>query len=263
MVEKKGKIPVNARIDIDYSGQQPKIKFGYTGKNPMKEAYKQNVVGVHTLIIAIGVVMLWGVLFMSGHFEITSPKECDTLFIKNYDDSYIKRVNFICDTGNYSVYFKQFYSLEELSTQGFHFDYRTLQKGYTFLFLITFSLFVTLFFLVNRLVTLILINNKTYIQKHPINMAGGKNRKKKYYRYGPKDLLENVIVIPYFSNVELDYKTTGEFSKYLEHIKVRERRYYDYRKGKKGKLQVKNYDWHTVFIFKKKPTTGYLEVIYQ
>ena len=46
-MKKEGKIPVNARIDIDYSKEKPKIKFGY----PRKDAYEQNKYGIHTIIL--------------------------------------------------------------------------------------------------------------------------------------------------------------------------------------------------------------------
>ncbi|KKK78811.1 hypothetical protein LCGC14_2839810, partial [marine sediment metagenome] len=70
-----------------------------------------------------------------------------------------------------------------------------------------------------------------------------------------KDLLENVLVIPSFSNVELDYKTKGEFSKYLVKIKIREHRNrkINIKSKKIGKEKMEICKWYAIFYFKQKP----------
>lgn len=80
----------------------------------------------------------------------------------------------------------------------------------------------------------------------------------------PENMVDNIFVIPVFSNVYLDYKSTGEFSDYLDKVEVLEiPRNYMYR-NKKGlrKPRINEYDFRCVFYFKKKPKTGSLKIDY-
>lgn len=55
VIEKHGKIPVNARITIDYKGDKPKIHFGY----PNKDSVKQNRGGIFFLLSFLIVAGIW------------------------------------------------------------------------------------------------------------------------------------------------------------------------------------------------------------
>ena len=78
-----------------------------------------------------------------------------------------------------------------------------------------------------------------------------------------------MVIIPNFKNVILDYKTSGDFNKYLKNIKIREHSWYTMKKDKKNKelrkskKKVDVYSWSAKFFFEKAPKTGYLEVIYR
>lgn len=79
------------------------------------------------------------------------------------------------------------------------------------------------------------------------------------------DIKNNVFVIPRFSNVYLDYKTTGDFSKYLIKVEVLEWPYnYKilYPNGKASKKIKNQYVWRAMFKFKQQPKTGKLYVKY-
>lgn len=281
MVIKEGKIPVNARVDVDYSGKEPKVKFGYTGKNPKKDSVKQNAWGIHTIILAILLaIILWGT---STYFseEIRSPENCSVDF-DVYESNYSLKGYRQGEPYNYSFDYKAVYGFNltcdskteyydyigyknPLTQDSLHF-YRPMGTKYLLFLLIVLLMyaiyFVTLYFS-GKLLTKYLVKQKWYQKWYPKHQAGGLNKKKKYYKFKPKDVLDNVIVIPQFNNVELTYKTDKDFDKYLRKIRIREYRHNVYKKQKVGKLKVNNYKWYAVFYFDQQPKDGFLEVIFQ
>ncbi len=284
MVEKKGKIPVTTRVDVDYSEGKPKIKFGYTKKNPKKEACKENFGGYSFMILFLIWYLSMAILISYPMLEMEYPEECNvklnegyvnvSIIVDSYEDGeeynssistykkFVKGADFECNNGNFSVYFERNYEFLSLDSTGFYHVYSGDNKKFYLLTLIAVSSFALIFF-INKVIVKWLIKQKWYQEWIPKNQAGGKWRKKKYYKYLSKDVLDNVIVIPYFKNVELTYNTSGDFSRELNKIRIREYRYYDYRKGKKRKLRIKNTEWYAIFSFKKTPKIGYLEVFYQ
>lgn len=285
MVEKKGKIPVTTRVDVDYSEGKPKIKFGYTKKNPKKEAYKENFSGWSLMILLLIWYVFSGYLLFYQEFEEEYPQECNvrlnegyanvSIIVDGYEDGeeynsskntykkFVKGADFECNNGNFSVYFAKNYDVFTQNSRGFYHEYSDEKNILLYLIILIIALGLVFIFYINKFIVKWLIKQKWYREWIPKNQAGGKRRRKKYYKYLSKDVLDNVIVIPSFKNVELTYNTSGDFSKELNKIKVREYRYYDYKKGKKGKLRIKNTEWYALFSFKKTPKTGYLEVFYQ
>jgi hypothetical protein len=281
MVKKEGKIPCNCRVDVDYSGVKPKIKFGYTSKNPKLDSYKQNFYGRPLLLIILFLGCF--ILIISSTFTkvVPFPEECNvtlneshyTYYFFNYEEdttsnytyNYVTGAKFICNNGNYSVYFKTIYEFIESKDVGFYYKDKNVWDS-LILFFIYISFIILIFILVifiNKYLTIYLIKKKWYCKWLPEHMAGSLNKRKKYYKFVSKDVDENMIVIPYFKNVELIYKTEGDFSKYLRRIKIREFRYNIYKKQKVGRLKVSPYNWTCIFYFKQKPKNGYLEVIWQ
>ena len=65
-----------------------------------------------------------------------------------------------------------------------------------------------------------------------------------------KAMIGNKFIIPEFSNVELKYKTTQDYSKYLKKITIM------------NIIKANPWEWNCVFEFKKKPLKGYLEIEY-
>lgn len=265
----KGKLPVNARIDIDYTKSKPKVKFTY----PKKDAVKQNLVGVHTLIIMlIGAIILYSPFFM---WEESEPiKNCSTFINETnweinssingkglyLNGSYVNNIKIDCN--NRTITIKQRTSWNRYN--GEHEFYVKEQTETDYLLpVIIFSLGVLIsMFLLNWIVTKILIRCKWYQKWLPVHNAKGK---KKYIKFLPKDIEYNVAIIPYFSNVCMNYNAEGEFSKYLAKVSVRELQYFETdKKGKvKGKKKKDIFKWSAVFYFKQKPKNGFLEVIYK
>lgn len=77
----------------------------------------------------------------------------------------------------------------------------------------------------------------------------------------PEDIVDNIFVIPRFSNVYLDYVVKGDFARYLQRIEVMEYPY-NYTYEKSQRKVINQYVWRTVFRFERKPETGSLKVIY-
>lgn len=82
--------------------------------------------------------------------------------------------------------------------------------------------------------------------------------------FEPKDITNNKAIIPSFSNIYLNYKTSGKFNDYLEKVEIMEipfsykrRRLFTPWKKKKTK---NDYEFRAVFYFTKKPTYGNMEV---
>lgn len=288
MEKKEGKIPVNARVDINYSNGKPKIKFGYTSRNPRKDAIEQNFYGYTCMIIIMIFVLIPAVTYDDYIFEGNYPEFCNVTlddyhsnsssFITkyangnwsnstfNYTYDAIYGANFICDKYNYSVSFRpnSGWRSKIIEKQGgFWNNDATSTTKQALIFPAVIMISFALAILLNIFATKWIVRQKWYQKWLPKHMAGNPNRKKKYYKFKPDDVIDNVIIVPNFKNIELIYKTDGEFSKYLKSVKIREHRHRVYKKQKVGKLKVNNYRWYAIFSFIKKPKNGFLEVIYQ
>ena len=286
MVEKHGTWPANARVDVDYSKKKPKIKFTYpeNGDSAKKQAKKQNRFGPHTIILLIIMVgFMYYPYFINGfEADLSYPEECNVSLDEHYLNMswytdvdgknitvnkykrWVGGANFTCDNKTYLVKFLDGDMDGYGKFEGFYnADIHTREF---LMIILQFGLLpFIMFFILNRLVTNFLIKQRWYQKWLPKHQAEGwlKRKKKKYIKFTPEDVENNMVEIPLFSNVELDYKTDGDFSDKLERIKIREHQYHKYKRGKVGKKKVKLGDWYARFYFKDKPENGYLEVIFQ
>ena len=279
MVEKYGKWPANARVDVDYSKGKPKIKFSYpeNGDTEKKQAEEQNRFGPHAIILFI--IMIGFIYYPVIRSDYVSfPEECNisedayeinkTIVdnIKETETNFAYRViygyNITCGNETYKIKFNNMNSFG--IPAGFKSNNINTEDRLQYS-LIWIVLPIILFFITNRLLTKYLIKQKWYQKWLPKNQAEGlfKRKIKKYVKFTPKDVENNMVEIPLFNNVELDYKTDGEFSDKLERIRIREHQYYKYKKGKVGKKKVELYKWYARFYFKDKPKNGSMEVIFQ
>lgn len=270
MIKKEGKHLCNARVDIDYSNENPKIKFKYPSKNPKKDSILQ---GGTTFILMI-IFLLIGIIPYSI-YEFNSskiveyPSNCENLLFNEVHNGNIDVVygfNLTCDNKVHQFKFNGY----ESSTTNPQFeeekDYQKIKKKILWSFWIIISLVIS--FKINNQITKKLVKKKWYQKWLPKANANGiifKTKKKKYYKYKPKDMTGNVIVIPRFNNVELDYITKGDFGSKLKSITIREykQRTINIKTKKKSKDKVEQFKWYAVFEFTSKPKKGFLEVIYQ
>jgi hypothetical protein len=267
MIEKEGKFPCNARVDVDYSKGKPKVKFSYLTKKPKKEAINQNFYSIQFVLLFM-IIMYGLIIFFSMYtWEVDYPKECNGYFYGNESLNRIEGFNITCDTGtyNYSYSNKQgFYGNTQVGFK--HINNASTLKSLAILGYLILSGVIA--FLVCYILIRIFIRFKWYQRWNPKFQS--KLGKKKYYKFKKEDVDNNMVEIPYFGNVMLDYKTKGDFNKYLLRIKIREHKYSNFVKDKKnkgkykiGKLKKQEYKWYARFFFKEKPKKGYLEVIYQ
>lgn len=262
MIRKDGKYPANARVDIDYSKRKPKIKFAYPGKNPKKDAIKQ--AGRPEVVMMLYLILVFPTWIMMGihlNTQIDNPTNCSNFSIEKVNNL-VLGYNITCDDKILKYKWETRGFIKEKDKRG------RLDSILEFILVFWIWFAISIALLLNNLITRILIKKKWYQKWLPKANAEGfifKTKKKKYKRFTSKDLFGNVLIIPNFSNVELTYKTKGDFSKYLSSLKIREyrKRKINMKTKKKSKETYDNFKWYAVFIFNKIPKTGYLEVIYQ
>lgn len=290
MIRKDGKYPANARVDVDYSKGKPKIKFTYpkNGDNPKKQAIKQNSlgpIGLTLLLLIVGIPFMIA-MFYENPYSVDYPKECNVSLDNNYLNmswytdvngkiitinkykKWVEGANFTCGNKTYLVEFNKYVDKKNMIEVGFKFKSQLSLWERTnnalmpvYVFIISFILWI----FINRRITKYLIKQKWYQKWLPKHEAEGwlNNKRKKYIKFTPEDIENNIAEIHCFKNVILDYKTEGDFSDKLERIKIREHQYNKYKKGKIGKREIRLFEWYARFYFKEKPKDGYLEVIYR
>ncbi len=278
---------MNARVDIDYSKGTPKVKFGYPYKDPKKESMFQGGLYVITILIWLIIGIIPFILFMQNYTQsnyFIYPEECGNFSLYNTD--YISEIKYYGNTEreDWNFTYKAVYGFNvtcdnqthiiSFEKEGGYFsgaDYMVNKWSLVALVIIAFWIYLSLIpasWINKHLITRFLIKKKWYQKWLPKANAEGiffKTRTKQYRIFKHKDVLENIIVIPSFKNVELDYKTTGDFNKYLQKVKIREHRNQSINiKSKKVKKEkMDKFKWYAIFYFKEKPKTGQMEVTYQ
>ncbi len=280
---------MNARVDVDYSGKEPKIKFGYTSKNPKKDAMSQHSYGLHTIFIIFLAYLAFGYM-LNYNIEGNYPENCSVDFneglesinlsitftegdlfssavINNTYKKVIEGANVTCDGKLYFIEFKKDNSIYTLASSetGFYHKYNDKGEWLSSIYLLSIlSLLFVSGYILNRLITFLLLKSERYRKGTP-KFQAAMARSRKYMKFKPKDVESNMVEIPSFSNVVLEYKTDGDFSDKLQRIKIREHSWYRYNKKKKApkkKIRRDVYKWYARFFFKETPKDGYLEVIY-
>jgi len=120
-------------------------------------------------------------------------------------------------------------------------------------------------FFIPLVATLITIKNKKLLSYMPqINMFGALLLQYSFYKKITK-LNSKTYKLPLFTNVFLDYKTKGEFAKYLYKVEIKEHKLIFKKKlwFFKKKDMKNDYLWYAEFKFKKIPKTGYLEIMFK
>lgn len=262
MVKKEGKYLVNSRVDVDYTKGKPKIKFSYPQKNPKKSDFFQSMVSPLTLIISTILIVILFFFIITYEFDIGNPTSCN--YTEKLNNSEITGLNISCDNGNSTLnYYSKINILEKLSG-----DYTIWGHNYKTGFIFFYFLLILLFYYLIPLVIIFLVGFifsrfKWYRKIFPKMNAWGE--KKYYNKFTKKDVENNMVEIPSFSNVFLEYKPKGDFKKYFTNLKIREHKYYIYKKKKKKiikKFKKQDTRWYARFYFSQKPENGYLEVIY-
>lgn len=273
-----GKIPVNARISIDYTGEKPKVEFDY----PRKDVIKQNLHGVIVLISLVIVISLVALLvkypsiLLGPGEDINFPLDC--IGLKGYENHTIRNMTLVCDGEPYLLKFdegtKYDNSIKNYILYLFNRNPRFHQTNpayinLTNLFLtaIGILLFYGLAILLAILLSIILtkIAAKTEFGRAKIPEWNKKLAGRGYQAVFDTVPLSNVIEIPMFNNFYMDYHATEEFSKYLTKFEIKEHPFSVVMK-KKGKVKKKKPQvtlWYARFYFSQQPKTGKLEVFFK
>ena len=261
MIKKEGKYPVNARIDVNYINHKPNVKFSYTTNKVKKQARDQNTFS--PILFRIFIIWLFLVfIYVMPFKQAEYPTKCLYSPMISVIDNEILGFNMNCDTGNFTYLYANGYSISPITKPKFMIRIDP-KDGIINLLVIATSFFALL--IINKFIlTPLLVKSKWYQKWYPKHQA--KTCSKEYYKFTAKDVENNMVEIPKFSNVILDYKTTGDFNKYLEKIRIREHKSHKFKlkrgSRKIGKLKRNEYAWYARFFFSQKPVNGYLEVIY-
>ena len=117
------------------------------------------------------------------------------------------------------------------------------------------------------IISLFFIKSKKLIRLMPYinSLCSFKTRYFKVFK--SKDVIDNKVEIPLFYNVNLNYKATKDFSKYLEKFEIIEHPFNMDVKRKifslKKEVKPNEYLWKATFYFSKKPKTGELKVSFK
>mgnify|MGYP000745281826 CR=1 FL=1 len=141
-------------------------------------------------------------------------------FNYSYSENWVEGFNITCQNETFIYYYNQYETHDYESV--FHytdneiFDERTkINIGFIAYFILMYF-FIILF--LNRRVTRLLIKFKWYRRWIPKHNAEGtifKKKKRYYKKFKPNDVFENIVIIPQFENVVLDYKTKGDLKNKL------------------------------------------------
>lgn len=259
MVEKRtfeGDSPINARIKIDYSKNQPKVSFSYPDK-------KRQLKGSMYLPILVFWVVAVILLYFSINFytDISKP-------IPLYNSLY-NFTDCINSNSNTSLSFTQNY--DNLSDKICSIPKVNSVWGIDILIFSVSSLLIIFAFLQGITFLTTLIFKKRLNKLYPRWQAFWSD--KKYAEFSVEDVkydkeLGYYCELPVFANIILDYKAKGDFSKYLHLFEIKEYKFYTqaYRrfyKGVKKKSMINEFIWYARFYFKQKPKKGNLEVIFK
>jgi hypothetical protein len=295
-INKFGKIPINARITIDYSGKKPKITFGYIAQKEQRTLIYNNP---FALLCALGTLIIFAYFFTYYvHTDDRAPLMGTCGIYEQYlvNSTEVYAYNITCENESYLFEYHQGVGIYPLGTlAGFYASNSNSQNWMTIPFLkmneqplylrtilsLIFIIVVCLimFLMIMSIFALTtvygwILSKIPYVNKQVNKHTPELAKKMTWPRYMAtfkKCPLNKIIEIPLFHNVFLDYDTGNpntEFSRYLQRVEIREHPF-DRLVKKSGffKRQKQKYKkkhnislWKARFIFKEVPKTGKLEV---
>jgi len=287
MIEKIGKLPVNSRITIDYTKTPPSIDFGYP--DPDTSVVRRSDVTYFISMIFAGIIFL--ILFSSYtnwvqpiYYPHISDAETtiDNVAISRFE--YFNGTNYIHNGSyygfsklliNYTWNDKPHFTTIYLSEAGPLFPmpyFQDTQNSSTTqmlgMLLQAFILIIIFFILT--------IANSYWVGKVFRDTKWGNKKFPEFNKrihnayYSVEFTRENfpannIIEIPLFKNMYMDYDATGDFAEQLKKITIIEHPFNKLiRKGKgKRKQIIKKRQvnlWKCIFEFKGKPKDGGIEI---
>lgn len=278
---------VNSRITVDYSGEKPKVEFGYP---PMSEKDKDSS-SMATIVPLAMALSLTAVLILSiVLFFTTGPRDYPTnCTSEQLAPKYLPSdITITCDTNAHGKMIRNltFYlpkGEESLfdNPNGRFIDKTYSDKEGTYrIIILSFLIIILMFFftlLLNLLHKRFGIGGKVFPK---VSAFGGK----KYVARFDTCPDSKVIELPLFKDIQLDYRATEEFSKYLVKVEIREHPFMEFERklkhktiekfdavdknGTESRVTWESYDkkkpnqwlWYARFYFKEVPKSGFLEI---
>jgi len=263
-INKVGKLPVNSRIFIDYTGEKPKIDFEYPNKDT------NNILSSSAIILP---AFLFSFLIFGLFVFITQALSFEYL-----------EINKIETYANNSLLFNISYNMSDeiktgsyvLTSKGMFnkiitFEQRDRSLSQQFedkIFIGFLDLFINIgVWLLSFIISIyslkyIFVNTAWGNKKFPKLNAKISNEKH-YALFEPKEVGDNLFIeIPLFKNIELSYEATKEFSDYLSRVEIIEHPFNTIHKTIKGKKYIDKgiFLWRARFYFSQKPLDGVIEV---
>lgn len=288
-INKFGKIPINARITVDYSKEKPKISFGYIAKKQQQDLIYSNPFSL--LLTMITLLMILALVHWYPNSDKSPLIGTCGIYEQHYlNSSKVLAYNISCGEKSYLLEYRKGTGLYPFGTRaGFYMDKTSnvylswltdskplyleiiiniavLITAFGTIFLILFGVF-GLTYVYGLILSKIPYVNKQ-VNKHTPELA----KKMAWPRYiatfteCPQD---KIIELPLFHNIFMDYEASKEFSKYLQRVEIREhpfsklsRKSGFFKRRQKLKYKKKHNIslWKARFIFKEVPKTGKLEV---
>jgi hypothetical protein len=289
VIEKVGKLPVNSRIFIDYTQSPVKIDFGYPDPDT-KVVRKSDVTYLIAMFFAGLMILILVIFFMLYIQPILYPHIGPSNTVVNQafitDFQYYTNgthngthYGFDAILVNYTWNNKVRYARIELSQEGslFPVPYFTEDAHLSLnrtLFILAQAIGLVIIFII------LVIFNTFWVAKVFRDTKWGNrkfpelNKKMHDAKYSaeffPQDFpVNNIIEIPLFKNMYMDYEATDEFSDYLTKISIIEHPFNrltkkgnPFRKkgSRKGIHIIKKpnvYLWKCIIEFKDKPKDGH------
>ena len=275
-----GKLPINARITIDYTKKKPSVKFGY----PRKDSFYQVILSFPTLIPAMLITIMFGYLIQYATADLLSTNDypemddCQTYLTHLKNKTYLIGVHLECEMDG------EIYVMKTKLVRGngiFYFndppklyndDDAVVKDNLTFILsLIRAGLICLLFPL--SLFLVYMFYTRTKLGQRIFPEFGKIISDARFYTKFDKVPGNKQIEIPLFKNIYLDYKATKGFSKNLLKMEIMEHPFteivrqsssvFSLKKRSMGeitKTKKQVYLWKATFYFKDIPTDGTLEV---
>lgn len=260
---KIGRMPVNSRITIDYSGKKPSIRFFYPKKDVVNQVTTSSITPLTAMLFS-GLTMLLIMGLLIGHDKFFSeyPDDC-TVYKKYINISGVSNPTYSsldieCVVSGKNKTFEINY------VQGKFFGiippYYAGKQKVDWYFLVMGLTFFLFYFFYKWFLGLIFAKTKWGHKNFPELNKRIHNR---YYSctFRPRDINNNQLELPLFGNIYMDYEFSGEMSGLLKQVRIVEHPFS--RIVKKGRKRIKTRNihlWKAIFTFTKTPKTGKGEI---
>lgn len=237
-----------ARVNVNYNGQKPEVKFSFPGeKEPGNAGYYSFITAILILVL-IQTFYFVSVLVHDTYFGPGGVSNAEFNACVDYYNENVERVitNTCTNLNNTN---KLVYSRYYLAGEDIYYNLKMLVIYQIPAFLIIWAFIFTVF-------------GKKINENEPrMQIKLGKKFDRHYSTIFTQVPKEKYLEIPLFKNVWLDYNATGEFSKYLTEVDIREHPFKVISHlGRKANEKPNTYLWRARFYFSKIPKDGQLEV---